>query len=99
LSRTDGTTDERWLPLPRPTSQTPISRPFETPRGTASDSLLDSLSKVSTMSPNTRPLCPRSEQLRGERVGVRGPLGDCRCGYPSPALHLRCNATSPLVGL
>ena len=59
--RTDGTTAERWLLPPTPTSQTPISCPSETPRGTASDSLLDPLSKVSTMSPNTRPPCPRSE--------------------------------------
>src|SRR5205823_10383992 len=53
--------------FPMPTSQIPISRPFGIPRGTASDSLLDSLSEVSTMSPNTRPPCPRSEQKCGAR--------------------------------
>src|SRR4051812_7477117 len=46
-------------------SQIPISRPSGIPRGTASDSLLDSLSEVSTMSPNTCPPCLRSEQREG----------------------------------
>src|SRR4051794_1722172 len=65
--RSDGTASEHWRLLPMPTSQTPISYPSVTPRGTASDSLLDSLSKVSTMSPNIRPPCPRSEHKHGAR--------------------------------
>src|SRR3954464_3915890 len=68
-----GTTAEYWPLPPTPTSQIPTARPSGTPRGTASDSLLDSLSKVSTMSPNTRPPSLRSEhpQGGGEQVSVK----------------------------
>ena len=98
--RSDGTACRTLAPSSSANHHKFQSRcPFRTPRGTASDSLLDSLSKVSTMSPNTRPPVPGLYPQERGRTSVAATLQKTSASpshHPIDAAHTVA-ARSPIA--